>query len=138
MKTFNLLIAMVVASSAALVAQSMAQTQAPPSTRQQSPTPRGEAPALGSEKTVQGQVQSIDPSEREITLTDGTTLVLPPGAALKPGALRAGTTVIASYREEQGKNVLTALALADPSAPPEPRQPGSSSPPGPGDSPKRY
>ena len=32
MKTFNLLIAMVVASSAALVAQSMAQTQAPPST----------------------------------------------------------------------------------------------------------
>jgi NADPH-dependent 2,4-dienoyl-CoA reductase/sulfur reductase-like enzyme len=128
MKKCNLLIVILAAVSVAFVAQSMAQT------RQPSPTPRGDTPASADEKMVQGQVRSIDPSEREITLTDGTTLVLPPGATLRPGALREGATVIARYREEQGKNVLIALALADPATP------GSHapSPAPPGESPKRY
>src|SRR5262245_26292807 len=128
MKRFNFLIVILAAIPAAFVAQSMAQT------RQPSPTPGADAPAPADEKMVQGQVRSIDPSQREITLTDGTTLVLPPGATLRPGALREGATVIARYREEQGKNVLTALALADPAVPGS----RSPSPPSPGESPKRY
>jgi hypothetical protein len=63
------------------------------------------------EKILQGEVQSIDESGTEITLTDGTTLVTPPGATLRPGALEQGTIVIATYREENGNNVLTGLLV---------------------------
>jgi hypothetical protein len=140
MKMRMVFIAMV-ATSGIFVAQSMAQMQAPPAIGQKPPTPGVERPALGSEKTIEGQVKSVDPSEREITLMDGTTLGVSPGAALKSGVLREGTTVIASYREEQGQNVLTTLMVADPSTPPpasEPKPPRSPSSPRPGDSPKRY
>ena len=65
------------------------------------------------EKILQGEVQSIDESRTEITLTDGTTLVTPPGARLRPGALERGTIVIATYREENGNNVLTGLLVRD-------------------------
>jgi hypothetical protein len=65
------------------------------------------------EKIRQGQVQSVDASGTEITLTDGTTLVIPPGASLRPGALEQGTIVIATYREENGNNVLTGLLVRD-------------------------
>lgn len=63
------------------------------------------------EKILQGEVQSVDESGTEITLTDGTTLVTPPGATLRPGALEQGTIVIATYREENGNNVLTGLLV---------------------------
>jgi hypothetical protein len=65
------------------------------------------------EKILQGEVQSVDASGTEITLTDGTTLVTPPGATLRPGALEQGTIVIATYREENGNNVLTGLLVRD-------------------------
>src|SRR5215510_10867525 len=119
MRVFNLFIAVVVAISVIFVAEAIAQMQAPPPAGQKPSAPGVEKPAAGDEKTIQGQVRSIDSSEREITLVNGTKLVVPEGASIRPGVLKEGTTVIASYREENGKNVLTALAVAqDPSASP--------------------
>ena len=77
---------------------------------------------------VEGQVQSIDVSGTAITLTDGTKLLTPAGATLRPGALMEGMMVVASYREENGDKVLTGLAVKD-----RGRAPAT-----PGDSPRRY
>jgi Protein of unknown function (DUF1344) len=110
-KTFA---AMVVAASVIFVAGVMAQTQTPPPPGQ---TPQGaakERPTPGEERRIEGQVRSVDPSGTEITLTDGTKLTTPPQTTLEPGVLKEGAIVIASYREENGKNVLTELALKNP------------------------
>ena len=80
------------------------------------------------ERVVEGQVQSIDVSGTAITLTDGTKLLTPAGATLRPGALMEGMMVVASYREENGDKVLTGLAVKD-----RGRAPAT-----PGDSPRRY
>jgi len=109
MRPVKTVIAILVIISAAFVTDATAQTQ-----------PAEQQP----EKIVKGAVKSIDPAGTAITLMDGTELVTPPGVALKPGALAEGTAVIASYREENGANVLTELALDDePSAsPPQDRR----------------
>lgn len=63
------------------------------------------------EKMLVGRVQSVDSSGTEITLTDGTRLVTPPGARLLPGSVEQGMLVLAVYRErENGDKVLTRLA----------------------------
>jgi hypothetical protein len=135
-KTFA---AIVVAASAISVAGAMAQTQPPPPAAQTPPGAGEERPGPGEEKRIEGQVRTVDPSGTEITLTDGTKLTTPPRTTLKPGVLTEGAIVIASYREENGKNVLTELALKEPSASP----PGGPSSPGrpstaPTQSPNRY
>jgi Protein of unknown function (DUF1344) len=136
-KTFA---AMVVAASAIFVAGAMAQTQPPPPAGQTPPGAAEERPTPGDEKRIEGQVRSVDSSGTEITLTDGTKLTTPPQTTLEPGVLTEGTIVVASYREENGKNVLTELALKKPSASP----PGGRSSPGrpstapPNQSPNRY
>jgi hypothetical protein len=82
----KMLVAIAVAASANFfVAQALAQRpEAPPPTGQR-PTPSGgKTPTLGPEKSVEGQVQSVNPSGTEITLTDGTTLMTPLGAAIRP------------------------------------------------------
>jgi hypothetical protein len=58
-----------------------------------------------------GQVQSVDETGTELTLTDGTKLRTPPGSMLRPGALEKGTMVVAMYREENGDKILTKLSL---------------------------
>jgi len=69
------------------------------------------AQAQTEEKVIIGEVQSVDPSGTEITLTDGTTLLTPPGAILRPGTVQQGTQVVAVYREqENGEKILTRLA----------------------------
>src|SRR5262245_17420840 len=114
-------------TSVAFMAEAKAQMQTPPPVRQAPSTqPEGKRDA-GVEKMVQGQVSSINASEKEITLTNGTQLVLPLDAQLRPGTLREGMTVIAHYKEEGGKNILTALAVVAP--PPSSDPPGASSPP---------
>jgi hypothetical protein len=115
----------------------MAQTQAPPAEHR--PPPAAGTPAA-KDKIVQGEVRSIHPAGTEITLTDGTRLVVPPGAALRPGVLAEGMTVIASYMEENGEKVLTELAVKEPSASPPtgPRSPGGPSTAPPSAPPKRY
>lgn len=120
----TMLVAIAVTVSVAFVTEALAQSQAPPPAGQR--PPGVETPAAGEEKTVEGQVKSVDPSGTEITLTDGTTLVTPPGAVIRPGVLPEGSMVVASYKEEDGKRVLTGLLLKEPatSPPPAPRSPG--------------
>ena len=74
------------------------------------------AQAQAEEKMLVGQVQSVDETGTEITLTDGTRLRTPPGSVLRPGALQEGMIVVAMYREEDGDKILTKLSLR-PSAP---------------------
>ncbi len=63
------------------------------------------------EKVIIGEVQNVDASGTQITLTDGTVLLTPPGAMLRPGALQQGMQVVAVYREqENGNKILTRLA----------------------------
>src|SRR5262245_66036381 len=129
-----LFLAIVIAGSAAFVVEAKAQMRTPLPVRQTPSTQPEGKPDSGEEKTIQGQVRSIDAAEKEITLTNGTQLVLPPDAKIRPGAIREGMTVIAHYKEEGGKNVLTALAVV---AQPPSEAPGSSSPVPPAGSPKR-
>ncbi len=69
------------------------------------------AEAQSEEKIVLGQAERVDESGTELTLTDGTTLLTPPGAMLRPGVLEKGTLVLAMYREmENGNKILTRLA----------------------------
>jgi hypothetical protein len=121
------LAAILVMASVTIVVEAVAQTQAPPAG--QRPPPGAQLPP-GEDQIIEGEVRSIDPSGTEITLTDGTRLITPPGATLKPGVLTEGMKVIASYREHKGNKVLTELALKEPSASPptEPRAPAA--PPG--------
>lgn len=70
-----------------------------------------QAQQQSEEKMLVGRVQSVDPSGTEITLTDGTRLLTPPGARLQPGALEQGVLVVAVYRErENGDKVLMRLS----------------------------
>ena len=70
------------------------------------------AQAQAEEKILVGQVQSVDESGTRLTLKDGTTLLTPPGAMLRPGALQEGTLVVAIYQQqENGDKVLTRLSL---------------------------
>ena len=69
------------------------------------------AQAQADEKMLVGQVQSVDETGTEITLTDGTRLLTPPGSIVRRGALEKGTEVIAMYREENGDKILTNLTL---------------------------
>lgn len=138
MRTFKMPLVILLSASAAFVSAAIAQTQVPSAPGHRPPS--AQAPTQGDEKTVEGQVKSINASRTEITLADGTRLEAPSGAALKPGILTEGATVIASYREENGKKVLTGLEMKEPSASPPtgPRSPGSPSPAPPSQSPQRY
>ena len=84
---------------------------APAVTFAQTQSPQIQPPTQAGEKVIIGEVQSVDESGTQVTLTDGTTLLTPPGAMLRPGALRQGMQVVAVYREqENGDKILTRLA----------------------------
>jgi hypothetical protein len=109
MSTFALFVAML--APAIFVAAALAQTQLPPPAGR---TPRGATtPAPESENAVEGRIENIDPSRTAIILRDGTKLVTPAGAVLKPGVVTEGMLVVASYREENGAKVLTGLTVKD-------------------------
>ena len=84
--------------------------------------------AQAQEKMLVGHVQSVDETGTRITLTDGTKLLTPPGAIIRPGALEEGTTVVAMYQEENGDKILTKLSLRQ-------SEPAPSTP---SESPKRF
>ena len=109
MNTFALFVAML--APAILVAAALAQTQLPPPPS--SPPPGATTPAPEVAKAVEGRIAKIDPSRTAITLSDGTTLVMPAGAVLKPGVVTEGMRVVASYREDNGAKVLTGLTVKD-------------------------
>jgi hypothetical protein len=115
MKTSTMLVAVLALVSLAWTVQVDAQTQTPPAAR---------------EILVEGQVKDIDASGTELTLTDGTRLLAPPGSAIRQGVLTAGMSVIASYREQNGEKVLTGLAVKqEPSAAPPAASPPATAPP---------
>ncbi|MBI1959080.1 MAG: hypothetical protein HYS36_07630, partial [Candidatus Rokubacteria bacterium] len=92
MGMFNkVFVAIAVTASATFVSEALGQSQALPPARQRPPSPGAETPALGEERRVDGEVKSVNPSGTEITLTDGTTLVTPPGKAIRPGVLAEGS-----------------------------------------------
>ena len=93
MRTFAVL---VVGASMTLATMASGQTQTPPPAAQK-PAPSSQLPAPEQEKKIEGQVKSINSARTEITLTDGTKLVAPVGAVIKPGLLDEGATVIAKY-----------------------------------------
>jgi Protein of unknown function (DUF1344) len=130
MGMFRTLIAILVTASPVFAVEATAQTQAPPPAGQRPPPPGAETPVQVGEKLIEGEVKSIDPSGTEITLKDGTRLVVPSGATIRPGVLTEGTPVVARYREQNGSKVLTALALKEPAASPPtaPREPSRTPP----------
>jgi hypothetical protein len=67
----------------------------------------------GDERMLIGRVHKVDESGTELTLADGTRLLTPPGAMLRPGALEEGMLVVAMYREENGEKILTRLTLGE-------------------------
>ncbi len=111
MSTFALFVAML--APAIFVAAALAQTQLPPPPGRSSPPPGVMTPAPEAEKAVEGRIENIDPSRTAITLSDGTKLVTPAGAVLKPGVVTEGMLIVASYREENGAKVLTGLTVKD-------------------------
>lgn len=111
----TILVAIVIAASVGLAAETVAQTQRPPGAQKPS-TPGAEKPATAEQK-VEGQIQSIDPSKKEMTLADGTKFTIPAGTRVPPD-LKAGATVTASYKEEAGKKVLTAVEVQPAASPP--------------------
>src|SRR5215510_14669127 len=127
MGTPKMLLAILVTASVTLVAEATAQMQPPPPAGQRPPPTGAERAPAGDEKTVEGQIRSVDPTGTAITLTDGTRLMVPPGATLRPGLVTPGATVAATYREENGSKVLTALVVTAPSASP-PTEPRSGAP----------
>jgi hypothetical protein len=67
--------------------------------------------AQAQEKMLVGQVQSVDETGTQITLTDGTKLLTPLGSVIRPRALQEGTMVVAMYLEENGDKIVTKLSL---------------------------
>jgi hypothetical protein len=74
-----------------------------------------ERPAA-AEQEVEGQIRSIDRASREVTLTDGTKLMIPAGAQLPP-SVKEGATIIARYKEEAGTKVLTGIGVQPAASP---------------------
>ena len=115
MNTFALFVAMLAPAIfvAAALAQTLAQTQLPPQAERSSPPRGARTPAPESANAVEGRIENVDPSRTAITLSDGTKLVTPAGAVLKPGVVSEGMLVVASYRDENGAKVLTGLTVKD-------------------------
>jgi hypothetical protein len=67
--------------------------------------------AQAQEKMLVGQVQSVDETGTQITLTDGTKLLTPLGSVIRSRAFQEGTMVVAMYLEENGDKIVTKLSL---------------------------
>ena len=111
MNTFALFVAML--APAIFVAAALTQARVPPPAGRSSPPHGARTPAPEAENAVEGRIENVDPSRTAITLSDGTKLVTPAGAVLKPGVVTEGILVVARYREENGAKVLTGLTVKD-------------------------
>ncbi len=65
-------------------------------------------------KTVRGSIKSVHPTEKTLTLNDGTTLTIPPTIAKGPGIARAGAMVIATYYEDGNRKIVTSIQIESP------------------------
>lgn len=73
-----------------------------------------EAPGTQKEQSIEGKIKSVDPLGKEVTLEDGTRLLIPDKLRVKWEALKEGATVKASYEEKEGMNVVTRIRLQAP------------------------
>ncbi len=69
---------------------------------------------LAPEQSIEGKIKSVDPLGKEVTLEDGTRLLIPDKLRVKWEALKEGATVKASYEEKEGMNVVTRIRLQAP------------------------
>lgn len=60
---------------------------------------------------IEGQVKSVDPSGRMVTLEDGTKLTIPPTTKVDKNALKPGATVKASFEEKGADKVVTSIQV---------------------------
>jgi hypothetical protein len=60
---------------------------------------------------IEGKVKSVDATGRVVTLEDGTTLTLSPGAKWDPKVIQPGSEVKANYEDKDGKKMATSIEL---------------------------
>jgi Protein of unknown function (DUF1344) len=67
---------------------------------QQAPAPaQAPAPPTVPEKTIEGKVKTVDQAKKQVTLEDGTTLIIPPGVQVEWTSIKPGSTVMVAYVE---------------------------------------
>jgi hyperosmotically inducible protein len=65
----------------------------------------------GAVRQVEGKIARLADTGRQVTIEDGTVLTIPSGTPA-PAALRVGTMVRASYRESEGRKLVTTIAVS--------------------------
>lgn len=101
------LTATVVAGSLVWASGATAQMQTP------SPAPAapGTAAPGAMEKQVEGQIKSVDPSGKKLTLADGTELTIPASVKLSRTELQPGANVKVAYEEQGGAKIIKHLEV---------------------------
>ena len=111
MKGVAVLTATVVAGSLVLASVAMAQMQTPP----KSPSPAQVAPGAAApgamEKQLQGQIKSVDPSGKTLTLADGTEFTIPSTVKVLRTELQPGANVKVAYEEQGGAKIIKHLEV---------------------------
>src|SRR5262245_48385690 len=74
--------------------QAPAPTQPAPAAPAQAP-----APGMAAEKTMEGKVKAVDQAKKQVTLEDGTTLMVPASVKVEWSQVKPGSTVTVSYVE---------------------------------------
>ena len=62
-------------------------------------------------QTIEGKIMTVDPSGKMVTLYDGTNLMIPTDVKVKRDTLKNGVTVIATYVEQGGQNVVNSIEV---------------------------
>ncbi|MDO8479891.1 MAG: DUF1344 domain-containing protein [Candidatus Rokubacteria bacterium] len=65
-------------------------------------------------QAIEGKVKSVDPSGTQVTLEDGTKLMIPKSVKAPKEALRPGALVMAQYEEKGGQKVVTSIQVKTP------------------------
>ena len=67
---------------------------------------------MAQDKTIEGQVMTVDPAGKSVTLQDGTKLMIPETVKYTQADLKPGAKVKAAYQEKDGQKILTTLEVA--------------------------
>jgi hypothetical protein len=100
------LTATVVAGSLVWASGAMAQMQTPPL----QVAPGGAAPRA-VEKQIEGQIKSVDPSGKTLTLADGTEFTIPGTVKVLRTELQPGANVKVAYEEQGGAKIIKHLEV---------------------------
>ena len=112
-QAFAVIAAIMLAASVGWPTVTMAQQQqrppgAPPEPKT-APSEKPPVPGMQKEQEVQGKIMSVDPSGKEVTLDNGTKLMIPDKVKVNRSALKEGAMVKAAYKEEGGQKVVTRI-----------------------------